>query len=371
MKNNVEIIKGINMTIAGLEAIKTALENGEVEAPATEKTPAKKTVAKGKAQKEEPMNAPEENEGAVAVAGKFDEEQLRNMKYNDFKKFAASLGVDCKGTRDEIMARVLALDVEAEVESGDAPAEEEKTPAKKTAKSDKLSGGKKLSKKQADEPARDEFDEQAEEVAKDTPVEDIISALADVDVKATKKNAVTKLAEALRKGLIELDGDDDEDESEAEEDTAEETEDTADDSADDEEVEIEATSYFEQFDPDGYNNPDNMTDERREAVEAKMDEIITEYSDGSLTSDDISSYIEDNATQEEIDLLGDDYTDDDLLMLYMELNKRNIDNDGEEHEPNDPYEVGDANFCCGHELKYEKNTKKFICEHCGEEYEVE
>ena len=306
MKNNVEIIKGINMTIAGLEAIKTALENGEVEAPA------KKTVAKGKAQKEEPMNAPEENEGAVAVAGKFDEEQLRNMKYNDFKKFAASLGVDCKGTRDEIMARVLALDVEAEVESGDAPAEEEKTPAKKTAKSDKLSGGKKLSKKQADEPARDEFDEQAEE-----------------------------------------------------------TEDTADDSADDEEVEIEATSYFEQFDPDGYNNPDNMTDERREAVEAKMDEIITEYSDGSLTSDDISSYIEDNATQEEIDLLGDDYTDDDLLMLYMELNKRNIDNDGEEHEPNDPYEVGDANFCCGHELKYEKNTKKFICEHCGEEYEVE
>ena len=52
-----------------------------------------------------PMNAPEENEGAVAVAGKFDEEQLRNMKYNDFKKFAASLGVDCKGTRDEIMAR--------------------------------------------------------------------------------------------------------------------------------------------------------------------------------------------------------------------------------------------------------------------------
>ena len=360
MKNNVEIIKGINMTITGLEAIKTALENGEVEAPA------KKTVAnKGKAQKEEPMNAPEESEGAV-VAGKFDEEQLRNMKYNDFKKFAASLGVDCKGTRDEIMARVLALDVEAEIESDDTPAKEEKTPAKRTTKSDKLSGGKKFSKKQADEPARDKFDEQAEEIVKDTPVEDIISALADVDVKATNKNAVTKLAEALRSGLLELDGDDD-DESEADEDTTAET----DDSADDEEVEIEATSYFEQFDPDGYNNPESMTDERREAVEAKMDEIITEYSDDSLTSDDISSYIEDNATQEEIDLLGDDYTDDDLLMLYMELNKRNIDNDGEEHEPSDPYEVGDTNFCCGHELKYEKKTKKFICEHCGEEYEAE
>ena len=235
MKNNVEIIKGINMTIAGLEAIKTALENGEVEAPVTEKTPAKKTVAKGKVQKEEPMNAPEENEGAVEVAGKFDEEQLRNMKYNDFKKFAASLGVDCKGTRDEIMARVLALDVEAEIESDDTPAKEEKTPAKNTTKSDKLSGGKKFSNKQTDEPARDKFDEQAEEIVKDTPVEDIISALADVDVKATKKNAVTKLAEALRKGLIELDGDDDEDESEAEdEDTTAETED---DSADADEVE--------------------------------------------------------------------------------------------------------------------------------------
>lgn len=366
MKNNVEIIKGINMTIAGLEAIKTALENGAVEAPATEeKTPAKKTVAKGKAQKEEPMNAPEENEGAVAITGKFDEEQLRSMKYNDFKKFAASLGVDCKGTRDEIMARVLALDVEAEVTTEEEPVEEEKTPAKKTAKSDKLSGGKKLAKKQADEPARDEFDEQAEEVAKDTPVEDIISALADVDVKATKKNAVTKLAEALRNGLIELDADDEEEQGD--EDTTAETE----SEADDEGVEIEADSYFEQFDPDGYNNPDNMTDERKEAVEAKMDEIITEYSEGTLTSDDISSYIEDNATQAEIDLLGDDYTDDDLLMLYMELNKRNIDNDGEEHEPSDPYEVGDENFCCGHALKYEKKTKKFICEHCGEEYEAE
>ena len=57
--------------------------------------------------------------------------------------------------------------------------------------------------------------------------------------------------------------------------------------------------------------------------------------------------------------------------MYMELVKRSIDNDGEEHEPSDPYELGEHDMCCGHELKYVKKTKKYVCEHCGTEYEAE
>ena len=365
MMNNAEIIKGLDLTIEGLTAIKKALEVADatmVPTPVAE-APSKKE----KAQNEAPMNPPvEENEGSAteAVVGKFDVEQLNSMKYNEFKKLSSSLGVKCTGTRDEIMERILALDVT--VTKDDAvvsePVEEDKAPAK----SDKPTASKKLGKKEADEPARDEFDEQAEEIAKDTPVEDIIEALADVEIKATKKNAVQKLAEALRKGLIELDADEDEEEEDAD---AEETADV--EEADEDGDEITAESYFAEFDPKGYNNPEEMSDERREAVEAKMDEILTAYSDESLTDDDIASYVEDNATEAEIDLLGDEYSEEDILKLYMELIKRTIDNDGEEHEQGEPYEVADKDLCCGHELKYVKKTKMYVCEHCGTEYEAE
>lgn len=377
--NNAEIIRGIDLTIEGLTTIKNALavaDGAIAEAP-------KKTAKTGKAQTEA-MNPPvEETEGSAEVmTGKFDVEQLKAMKYNDFKKLAASLGVKCTGTRDEIMERILALDVTITAD-GEAVVEEtaeEEAPAKST----KSSTSKKIGKKKADEddePTTDEFDEQAEEIAKDTPIEEIIEALAGVDVKATKKNAVQKLAEALREGLIELDDEDEEDEDEdaddvdaddEDEDTSD-VDDDADEEEDDEEDddEITTTSYFPEYDPKGYNNPKGMSDERAEAIEAKMDEILTAYSEDNLTDEEIASYVEENATADEIDLLGDDYDEEDILKLYIELVKRTIDNDGEEHEPSDPYKVGDKNVCCAHELKYAKKSKKYICEHCGTEYEAE
>lgn len=367
MMNNVAIIKGIEKTIEGLEEIKKALSlevsadtetTTEAEAPTTKKS---KSVEKREKIQKEAMNAPTEESEGEAVVGKFSKEDLQSMKYNDFKKLAASLGVKCTGTRDEIMERILKLDVT--ITEDDAvvsePAEEDKAPAK----SDKSTGSKKLGKKKADEPTKDEFDEQAEEIAKDMDVEDIIEALKDVDIKANKKNAVQKLAEALREGLIDLDDEDEDEEADAEE-VEEET-------AEDDGEEISADSYFPEYDPNGYNKPDDMTEERAEAIEAKMDEILSEYADGTLTEEDITSYIEENATEAETDLLGDEYTEEDLLKMYMELVKRTIDNDGEEHEQGEPYEVADKDVCCGHELKYVRKSKKYICEHCGTEYEAE
>ena len=114
-----------------------------------------------------------------------------------------------------------------------------------------------------------------------------------------------------------------------------------------------------------------MTEERAEAIKDKMDAILTAYSEGELTDEEVASYVEDNATEEEIELLGDEYTELDILKLFVELVKRTIDNDGDEHEPGDPYEVGESDLCCGHELKYVKKTKNYICEHCGAEYEAE
>ena len=370
--NYAEIIKGIDATINGLNLIKSAIQDSATDAPVTPMS----------------MVAPASLSDSTdtPVIGKFDREQLSSMKYNEFKKLAASLGVKCTGTRDEILDRIMALDIE--VTSDDAvvsePVEEDATP-KKTRKSkkvdtpadeevdqkksDKPSKGKRNSSKKTSEDTRDEFDEQAEKIAQDTDAEDIITALKDVDVKATKHNYVEKLAYALREGLVETEDDEDEDEEEpdeTDEDVVEEEDNTTED-------EIEADSYFPQYDPKGFNDPKgkNMTEERHEAIVSLMDGILTDVSEDTLTSEDIEHYIEDNATEEEIDLLGDEYDDNELLKLYMELKKRTIDNDGEEHEEEDPYEVGEHDMCCGHELKYSKKTKKYICEHCGTEYEAE
>ena len=363
--NNAEIIRGIDMTINSLNIIKSAHGVEETTAPVVQV-----------------MNEPVEEKKATAVAGKFDVEALSAMKYNEFKKYAAQLGVDCKGTRDEIMQRVLALDVSVEVEDTEVGDKKEEPVAeeKQETKSDRPAKSKKFAKAEADEPTKDEFDEQAEAVAKDTDVEDIIEALADVDIKANKKNAVEKLAEALRKGLIELDDDDEDEEEEeeeeeeselVEEDTTEESEDDKDEESDEEDEEFSADSYFSEYDPNGLNVPAGMSDERAEAIQTKMQEILDAVEDESLTVEDIHSYLEDHCTEDEADLIADDAEDEEYLKLYMELVKRTIDNDGDEHEPSDPYEVGEHDLCCGHELKYSKKTKKYICEICGTEYEAE
>ena len=96
-KRNEAIIKGIEAVIEGLNQIVDTLRNeGVAEAP--------KAVAKKE-------SVEETSEEVPVITGKFDKEELASMKYNEFKKLAASLGVKCTGTRDEIMERILALDV--------------------------------------------------------------------------------------------------------------------------------------------------------------------------------------------------------------------------------------------------------------------
>lgn len=348
---NAEIIKGIDMTIAGLEAIKNALTAETASAPAT------KTVAKEeKATKTAPAKEEKQTVTTEATEGAYSREDLEAMKYNDLKKLGASLGVKCTGTRDEIVDKILAV--------GSAPAEAEE-PVEEEAPVAPAPEKKKLGKKkEAEADTEDEFDKQAKEVAEETDAEDIIEALAEVGVKATEKNCVAKLADALRKGLIDLS--DEDDEAGDDEELTEGEDDTT-----DEDAEITADSYFHEFDPNGFNDPDEMSEERAEAIKTMVAEVIQAIEEEEIGEDDITSFIEDNATEDEKELLPDDYTEEQLIGFYLELRKRFIDNEGNEHEPSDPYELGEENFCCGHKLKYSKKNKTYICETCGEEYEAD
>ena len=177
--NNAEFIKGIDEVISGLSKIKSAVSEKSVETP---------SVA--------PTVTPTEGETYTV-------EQLNAMKYNAFKTYAASLGVKCTGTRDEIMARVLKAQGSAPVEETEeetvvtpieAPVEK---PAKKSRKAKKET---------------DEFDELAKAFSEEYTAEEILEQLSEVGVDADEDNYVEKLAEALREGLIEVDDDDESEE---------------------------------------------------------------------------------------------------------------------------------------------------------------
>lgn len=363
MKNE-RIIEGLNTVIEGLTVLRDELAGEEV----VREAPKSRSVSRReKAQTEEPMNKPEETEAPATMTGKFSKEQLDSMKYNELKKLGASLGVPCTGKRDEITARILALDVEVTAEpteEGDGGAVEDENKVVPIDKAKK--GGLKKSKK-TEEVIPQEFVDKAKEIAEETDVEEIAEVLADVGIKASgKKSDITMLlAKALADGLIDID-DEDEEESEEEAEESEVAEDESEDGA-----EFSADSYFEEYDPDGVNNPENMTEERAEAVHAMMEETIEAIENEQITEEDISTFCENTCTQDELDQLGDDYEFEDLVALYLETKKRLIDDEGNTNEPGEPYEINEDNYCCGHALKYDKKGKVFICEVCGNKYEAE
>lgn len=382
MKNE-RLIEGLNMIIEGATILRNEIISG-AEASAESNGAESKSVTRRKAvQKEEPvMNAPEDTEAGAEVEGTLSREQLMNMKFNDLKKLGASLGVSCSGKRDEIIDRILNVPVKASVEP-EEPEDEGTAEKGKVVPISKKKGGLKKKKEEPEEETAEEEEEAgpseesiklAEELTEDMSAKEIIDYLAECGIKAKgkKSDVILVLAKGIEDGTVELE--DDEEDTEDEEETEESVDEGEEEvSSDDEEEgeEFNEESYFPEYDEAGYNNPDSMKEERAEAVKAMMADIIEKVENDELKEEDMQTFLENVCTEEELEALGDDYEFEELVALYCEIRKRFVDDDGEEHEPGDPYELNEKNFCCGHELKYEKKSKTFICESCGEKYTAE
>lgn len=379
MKNE-RLIEGLNMIIEGATILRNELSGAEV---SESKSAESKSVARRAAvQKEEPvMNAPEEKEAGAEVEGTLSREQLMSMKFNDLKKLGASLGVSCSGKRDEIIDRILNVSVKASVEPEES--EDEGTAEKgKVVPISKKKGGLKKKKEEPEEEETEEEEEAgpseesiklAEELTEDMSAKEIIDYLAECGIKAKgkKSDVILVLAKGIEDGTVELEDDEEDIEDEEVEESVDEGEEEV--SSDDEEEgeEFNEESYFPEYDEAGYNNPDSMKEERAEAVKAMMADIIEKVENDELKEEDMQTFLENVCTDEELEALGEDYEFEELVALYCEIRKHFVDDDGEEHEPGDPYELNEKNFCCGHELKYEKKSKTFICESCGEKYTAE
>ena len=342
-----ELIKALSKIEEGIADVKNILS--------AESSDSIKTESKEESSvEEEPVADSDDNS--------FSRDELMNMKYNDLKKLGKTLGVKCTGTREEIVERILNTPVEAgadEVEPSEDAGEEKVVPISKVKKA------KKEEPATEDDGVEEQYLELARTALEENSIDEVVEVLEDAGVKLSamqkkKKDVVmTKLAEAFQNGLIEADEDDEDDEDEA----GDDTEDVSDEDT------LTEDSYFEQYDPEGINNPESMSKKRLKAVQKLVAGIIKSWEDGELTQDDMEEELGDIITDEDSDLLGDDYEEEDLLMFYIEMKKRFIDDDGEEVGQGEPYEVNEENFCCGHQLAYDKKGKKYICPVCEEEYE--
>ena len=272
----------------------------------------------------------------------FDEEDLTGMSYNDLKKLAKEVGVSGAGMRDKIISRILEVDLAVDTPAENASVEEEVTeekPSKKTAKV-------------VDTTEPDPLYRQVLEATEDMSVEELGDILSEIGIspKGKKQSLIDKIYKAVVDGKLSFDEDDTEDQYSSEE------VDTEDGYADDEEE-------------DDVNNPDNMTDARREACEQYAESIQNDFDNGEITIADIREFCLEFYGDSNVDAIYE-AKDGELLDLYIDAVKRMIDDEGDLVEEG-AYEVNGEYFCCGRPLQYAEETNKYICEMCGEEYDAE
>ncbi len=289
------------------------------------------------------------------VTGNLSREQLDSLSYNNLKKLAKEMGLTAVGDRDSLTEKILNTSVSAPAEE-----EEKKAPAngkKSEAPTPKTSPRKLVKKNEEPEPEEEEAEEEVDpivekvnEAVADMSDEDIMDFLADVGVKAKGKRQalIAAVIKAVKDGKIELDDDDSEEEE-------------ADTSAD-----VEENDSEEEVDPNDLDNED-MTDERRAAIEAFDEETRNDFAEGNITRQELVDWLNEyHNTKDKME----DKSDEELLDEYIYYSCLLINDEGEMSEEEGAYTVNGVPYCCGHALQYNEDNNTFSCEHCGEEYEA-
>jgi hypothetical protein len=290
-------------------------ETSNVEVKATATTVAKTTKAAAPVETKATTAAP------VSTREQFDE-----MKYNDLKSLAKKMGLDCTGNREAITERMVKASEKVE-----APVEEDES-----------------------EDVSDETNDvqaQVEAAVKDMSDTEIADLLVSIEIspKGKRQALIAKLVKAVEDGKIALDGDDEE---------SDENTDSTDNSTAEEEEESEVADYF----------PEDVTEARETACDELEKELKADYKKKGITDKEIAETCE--AFYLEHEGYDAKLPKDEKLKMYIEATQRMIDDEGEQHEFQEPYEMNGQSACCGHYLKELENGNLY-CEICGQEFETE
>lgn len=341
---NAKTIEGLKMIEEGLKTVINSLEGEKISSAETKATE-KKTS---------PVVTPDEApvSESVPVTGNLTREQLDGMSYNNLKKLCKDLGIPAVGNRDEITDKILGVEVEVSEEAD----EEAPAPKAKTSKRGKTATPEEV---EVDEEDNDPVYAQIVEAVADMETEEIADLLAEVGVSAKGKREalIEKLVQAVKDGLIDFSDEEDE-EAEVDETADVPAPSTAKEEADEEEEEDDGVNDIE--------NPD-MTEERKNAILAQDKSIRKKFSQGKVKREELEDFLKKFYDTDE-DL--SDMSDEDILDTYIDAVCRLIDDDGDLIDEG-AYSLNGEYACCGRHLSYVEETGVYICESCGEEYEIE
>ena len=338
--NNSKIIEALNLIQTGIEELKSQFISDEATAEAVAEKPTSK-IGNSATKEVTKTKKTEEKEPEASAIEAMSKETLDAMTYNSLKKFAKDRGISATGNRDEITARLLGTPVSEDDDEDDEEEVEEVEEAEEAEEVDPTYA-------------------QVLEATSEMSVEELADLLVSVGLsgKGKKESLIDKLVTAVKEGLLSLD--DDEDSSDEEVVDKAEVEDE-DESEDDEEETSE-----EDDNTNDLTNP-AMTKARKKALKTFVTETRDEFTEEELARVDLVEFLQ---AFHDTDNDMDDMSDEEVLECYIDAASRLINDDGESVEEG-AYELNGEAACCGRLLKYAKETKSFICEHCGSTYEAE
>ena len=292
------------------------------------------------------------------AAAEEDDTDISEMSYNELKKLCKSRGVSATGGREELIARLSGEDEEA------AEDEEED--------------------EDADEDDGEDVQAQVEAATEDMSLEELAEFCSDngLSSKGKREALIARIVKAVEAGDIELEDDDDDDDEEEEEEEEEKPakkskksseKSTDKKAADKPSKKAPAKPADEEDEEDEEDEGDDdeegeETPEHKKAVAAYVKDTRAQFKKGKLDRKDLVEFLcdfydKDAKTYKKAD-------DDEILDMYIEASSKLIDDDGELVEEG-AYTVNGVPYCCGRPLTLDEDDGKYVCEHCGAEYEAE
>ena len=297
---------------------------------------------------------------------------LESLSIAELRKMAKELGLDTKGKKVDIIARIEALNEPVEENVEEVVEEVIETPEVEEVEIDDVEDEVLIededdAEEEYEEEEADEDDEEPSELEllkaelEDYSLEELKEVLESVELstKGKKQALISRIIQAVEDGIIAYG--DDEEEIEVEDDLDELV-------TDEDEIEVEEVTDEEESDDEEDYEDEEEEEELtvREQAQAEIEErILEDYENGDLTDKQITKFLNEysNGTFKTVNKKRS-------LNKYIEIMTELVDEDGDVVELGEPYYVGDdVAFCCGAELK--EVDGDFYCEICGNEYEGE
>lgn len=295
------------------------------------------------AEEEKPHNqapAPSVEVGEVEAEEPETEEKsevdLTSMKLKELREYAEELGLNSKGKRAELEARIqefLENETSEEEDLGEESSEEEPETEEVEEPEEET---------EEEEPEVDETYAKVLEYVNEASDEELRETLEELGLssKGKREALIEKIYQAVKDGLFEF---------------AEEDEEPS------EEVEPEEETEENEFD----SEDDEMTDARHKAIEAMEIQVQEEFEEGKITRKEMVAYLKQVGIA-----ITKKVEDEAVVEMYIEKLALLIDDEGNFHdEGEDPYTIKDVPYCCGAPL--EETEDGYKCNVCGTEYEAE